>query len=117
MTQNELYSKVCETSNLDTIQSYVAEILKLRGFTSDTVQDKMLLLTEEVGELAKAIRKTNTSIAIDYSREEYFDTIENEIADVFIVLLSLCNLLKLDLYKLFIMKEEKNIKRKWERHE
>ena len=48
----------------------------------------MLLLIEEVGELAKSIRKNNSKLSIDYNRIDNFDSVENEIADVFIVLLS-----------------------------
>lgn len=59
----------------------------------------MLLLLEKVGELAKAIRKNTTNISIDNSKINHYDTIESEVADVFIVLSSICNKLNIDLYK------------------
>ena len=45
----------------------------------------------------------------------YFTTsiLESEIADVFIVLNSVCNKLNIDLYKALKDKEEENIKRTW----
>ena len=55
----------------------------------------MLLLTEEIGELAKAIRKDKTSMSIDKSKINNYDTIESEVADVFIVLCSICNKLNI----------------------
>ena len=56
----------------------------------------MLLLLEKVGELAKAIRKNATNMSIDNSKINHYDTIESEVADVFIVLSSICNKLNID---------------------
>lgn len=87
----------------------------LRGFNNQTPQDKMLLLIEEVGELAKSIRKNNSKLSIDYNRIDNFDSVENEIADVFIVLLSICNTMDISIFESFVGKEEKNIERVWEK--
>lgn len=65
----------------------------------------MLLLLEKVGELAKAIRKNATNMSIDNSKINHYDTIESEVADVFIVLGSICNKLNIDLYKALKDKE------------
>ena len=111
--QKNLYSKICASSDLADIQKYIGEVLELRGFSSQSAQDKMLLLTEEVGELAKAIRKSSTSMAIDREKIQHYDTVESEVADVFIVLLSLCNVLKIDIYEAFIAKEKENTERAW----
>ena len=73
----------------------------------------MLLLLEETGELAKAIRKTLPEGLIDYNKIENYTDVEEEIADVFIVLVSICNKLNINLYKAFEDKEKKNIERKW----
>lgn len=75
----------------------------------------MLLLIEEVGELAKSIRKNNSKLSIDYNRIDNFDSVENEIADVFIVLLSICNTMDIRIFESFVGKEEKNIERVWEK--
>lgn len=47
---------------LPELQIYMDETCKERGWTKDSYAEKFLLFTEEVGELAKAIRKTQTSI-------------------------------------------------------
>ncbi len=70
-------------------------------------------LLEEVGELAKAIRKGATEMSIDRNKMNHYDTIESEVADVFIVLLSVCNKLNIDIYKSLVEKERENIKRTW----
>ena len=111
--QNELYKLLNEKSSLNEIQSYIKEIITIRGFSKQKVQDKMLLLLEETGELAKAIRKTLPEASIDYDKIENYTDIEEEIADVFIVLVSICNRLNINLYGAMKKKEEKNIKRQW----
>ena len=73
----------------------------------------MLLLLEEVGELEKAIRKNSTDMGIDNNKANHYDTVEIEVADVFIVLCSVCNKLDIDLYKALKEKEQENIKRIW----
>ena len=111
--QKQFYSKICKSSDLVDIQKYINDVLELRGFISQSAQDKMLLLTEEIGELAKAVRKSATSMPIDYEKMQNYDTVESEVADVFIVLLSLCNVLKIDIYEAFIAKEKENTERAW----
>lgn len=111
--QKQFYSKICKSSDLVDIQKYIDDVLELRGFNSQSAQDKMLLLTEEIGELAKAVRKSATSMPIDYEKMQNYDTVESEVADVFIVLLSLCNVLKIDIYEAFIAKEKENTERAW----
>lgn len=39
------------------MQKYIKEVIEIRGFTNQEIEKTMLLLLEEVGELAKAIRK------------------------------------------------------------
>ena len=111
--QNELLKLLKKESTIDEIQEYIKQVIKLRGFANQKVQDKMLLLLEETGELAKAIRKTLPETPIDYNKIENYTSIEEEIADVFIVLVSICNKLNINLYEALKNKEEKNIKRNW----
>lgn len=111
--QKELYEFLNENNSLNEIQDYIREIITIRGFSEQRVQDKMLLLLEETGELAKAIRKTLPEASIDYDKIENYTDIEEEIADVFIVLVSICNRLNINLYDAMKKKEEKNIKRQW----
>ena len=108
-----MYELLNEKNTLNEIQNYIKEVIKIRGFSEQKVQDKMLLLLEETGELAKAIRKTIPEASVDYERIENYPDIEEEVADVFIVLVSICNRLNINLYDAIIKKEEKNIKRQW----
>ena len=84
-----------------------------RAISNKKIQDTMLLLLEETGELAKAIRKTLPDASIDYTKIENYTNIEEEIADVFIVLVSICNKLNINLFTALKNKEEQNVKRNW----
>ena len=112
--QKELFNLLNKKNNIDEIQEYIKKVIEIRGFANQRVQDIMLLLSEETGELAKAIRKTLPEASIDYNKIENYTSIEEEIADVFIVLVSICNKLNINLYKAFENKEKKNVERKWE---
>ena len=111
--QQELLKKLTDKSSINEIQSYIKEVIQIRGFNKEKSSDKILLLVEEVGELAKAIRKNENNLGIDKTKEYNYSSIESEIADVFIVLLSICDILNIDLLKAFLNKEEENIKRIW----
>ena len=111
--QQELLKKLSNESSINEIQSYIKEVMEIRGFNKEKSSDKILLLVEEVGELAKAIRKNENNLGIDKTKEYNYSSIESEIADVFIVLLSICDILNIDLLKAFLNKEEENIKRIW----
>ena len=112
-SQLELWNNLNKNQSLQQIQKYVNNVINLRGFRDQEIEKTMLLLLEEVGELAKAIRKNATNMCIDNEKINHYDTIESEIADVFIVLLSVCNQLNIDLYKSLKDKEKENIKRNW----
>ena len=111
--QQELLKKLTDKSSINEIQSYIKEVMQIRGFNKEKSSDKILLLVEKVGELAKAIRKNENNLGIDKTKEYNYSSIESEIADVFIVLLSICDILNIDLLKAFLNKEEENIKRIW----
>ena len=111
--QQELLKKLSDKSSINEIQSYIKKVMEVRGFNKEKSSDKILLLVEEVGELAKAIRKNERKLGIDKTKEYNYSSIESEIADVFIVLLSICDILNMDLLKVFLEKDEENIKRTW----
>ena len=115
--QKKLLSLINNESSMDDVQEYIKEVITMRGFSEQRVQDKMLLLLEETGELAKAIRKTLPDASVDYNKIENYTDVEEEIANVFIVLVSICNRLNINLYEAFKNKEEKNVKRKWKINE
>lgn len=114
-SQLELWNNLKETNTLREVQNYVKNVNKIRGFHKQEITKVMLLLLEEVGELAKAIRRNATDIAIDKKKINHYDTVEEEIADVFYMLLCVCNDLDIDLYSCIKEKEAKNINRIWEK--
>ena len=112
-SQLDLWNKLNENNTLQEVQQYIKDVIEIRGFANQEIEKTMLLLLEEVGELAKSIRKNATDMGIDKNKINHYDTIESEVADVFIVLSSVCNKLNIDLYKALKDKEEENIKRIW----
>ncbi len=114
MEQENLFNNLKRENSLSEIQEYIKEVIDIRGFSNQPVEQQLLLLMEEVGELAKAIRKDATDMCIDKTKLANYDTVENEIADVFIVLTSICNSRNIDLFNAIVNKESINIKRNWE---
>ena len=92
-------------------QEYERNLEEVRGFSSQTVLQKCIMLGEDVGELFKAIRKKEGA-KID--RDSEFKEIPYELADVFVFILSIANLYDIDLEQAFRNKEEVNKKRRWE---
>ena len=63
--------------------------------------------------LAEAIRKDATDLKIDSNKIGNYDSIESKIADVFIVLNSICTALDINLFDAIYNKERINEDRKW----
>lgn len=95
---------------LKDFQVFVAKLGVERGFDKETLPEVFTVLVEEIGELAKAVRKSNGQ-KID-SNSKQFEVAE-EAADVLWLLLDLCNRLDIDLEQAFRDKETKNQKRQW----
>lgn len=112
-SQKELFKKLKSDSTLQEVQNYIKKVLELRGLSRQTVPDKLLLLTEEIGGLAKAIRKNLSGASVDQERINNYDSVESEIADVLIVLISLANTMDIDIFKCLKEKEQININRTW----
>ena len=113
MNQLELLNEITEESTLTQVQEYVDMMVKIRGFDKESIQETVLLLLEEMGELAKAVRKSETKMSVDESRMNSYESVESEVADVFFVLTALCNRLNINLLNAFKEKEMKNCERKW----
>ncbi len=90
-------------------QAYVANTLVYRRLNSST-QYCMLMLCEEVGELAKAVRK-NVGGKMDIAKPDAHA--DEEAADVLWMLLTVCNGLGIDLEAAFRAKDEHNKTRTW----
>ncbi len=95
------------------VQEYIRKMYLANGWTSKDPRDRIIYVTEEVGELAHAVRK-KLGHSIDLSKEND-DTVEDEVADVFITLCALCNVMGVDLSRAFLQKQGKNCKRTWTR--
>ena len=102
---------VNEKSSIAEVQKYIKDMKKARKFDGVTIEREMMLFLEELGELAKAIRK-NTNGHLDIAKE-YNDNVEEELADCFIYLLSIANMNNVDIFKAFKDKETKNCDRVW----
>lgn len=96
---------------LNDFQKYVTELEHERGFISQNAIDKCLLLGEEVGELFKAVRKSE-GLAVDSNSK--FTEIGDELTDIFIYLCAIANRKGINLEEAFKAKEEKNKQRVWQ---
>ena len=106
--QSKLFLKKQPT--LKDFQQYVRNLVKERGFENDNIPEIFMLLSEEIGEMAKAARRRINMKTDDNSHKP---DLELEIADVFIYLLDICNRFDVDMEKAFRDKEEINKKRGW----
>lgn len=102
-----------QNPTLKDFQEYIEKIGRERGFDKETGEDKFILFVEEVGELARAIRKRK-KLPMAFDTKEA-DELGEEIADLFIYILSLANKYNIDLEEAFLKKEEKNKKRVWKK--
>jgi len=96
---------------LHDLQEYVRRMTAERGFDHENVTEKFVLMMEEVGELAKAVRKTQ-GMHLDPNSQKY--RTDHEAADVLFYLLDICNKLGIDLEQALRDKEEMNKKRTWQ---
>jgi NTP pyrophosphatase (non-canonical NTP hydrolase) len=69
------------------------------------------MLGEEVGELFKAVRKSDKSMKMDANSD--FGEIPEELADILIFIFSIANRYGVNLEEAFKNKEEKNKERTW----
>lgn len=81
-----------------------------RKFNTEDAGKKLVMLMEEVGELAKAVRKT---VGLKFTDTTKTTELKEELADVQIVLLGLASLLDIDMFDAVVEKEKKNRKRTW----
>jgi len=100
-----------QNASLVAYQQYVQQVLSERGFDDEIISQKFMLLLEEAGDFAKAARKqANLAEATDATA----DTLSAAAADVFTVLLDICNQLGLNLEQAFINREHENQARTWQ---
>jgi NTP pyrophosphatase (non-canonical NTP hydrolase) len=101
-----------DTPTLNDLQRYMAEVCQERGWTKDSPSEKFVLFIEEVGELAKAMRK---AAGLYEERAKQRDiALEEEFADVLSYLLDLANTYSINLEAAFRAKDRVNQSRTWE---
>jgi NTP pyrophosphatase (non-canonical NTP hydrolase) len=98
-----------EHGTVKKLQDYVAAKIKQRGFEDETLHERLLLLTEELGELVNACRKIS-GMNVDQHREIQ-NKVGEEVADVINMVFAVGIELGLDIEKEFIEKNEKIDKR------
>jgi len=113
--KRELEAKILAEKplTLAELQDYVRRMVKLRGFDKEKIEDVLLLLTEEIGELARAIRGF-VGLKTSRKRSNICEHLSEELADCLIYLLDIANLANIDLESAFRKKEKRNSRRKWQ---
>lgn len=93
---------------LNAFQQYYRRAAIERGYTKEGAKDCLILMVEEVGELARALRKREK-----LSRHGSFGSSNEaeELADVFLYVIHLANILNLDLSSIVQKKEIMNIEK------
>jgi NTP pyrophosphatase (non-canonical NTP hydrolase) len=93
---------------LERLQSYYRNAAARRGWDAESAQDALLMMTEELGELARAVRRTS-----GLSRDGAYPDVEvgSELADVQLYLVHLANILGVDLASAVTHKERINAER------
>lgn len=100
-----------DNPTLADIQSHLNAVCKESGWDKNSPTEVFLLFMEEVGELAKAIRKELGFKG--EARPEKRDNLEEEFADSFNYFLELANRFEIDLESVYRKKQEINKSRVW----
>jgi NTP pyrophosphatase (non-canonical NTP hydrolase) len=93
---------------ISSFQHYYRRAALRRGYTHENAKDCLMLMVEEIGELARALRKRAKLVR---HGKEIRNQEDFELADVFIYVVHMANILKVDLSKIVQEKEIINIKK------
>jgi len=93
-------------------QTHLWDTCVANNWDKNHLNETFLLFTEEVGELAKALRY-HQKLYVEEGRNMPDDAVADEMADVLSYLFELASKLDIDLEQALINKEEKNKKRNW----
>lgn len=94
------------TPNVSAFQRYYKRVASQRGYERESAQNCLLLMVEEVGELARAIRKREKLVRHGSSGRI---NESDELADIFLYVIHMANILGLDLGSAVQEKEELNL--------
>lgn len=98
MMKEEILNCLSREDSLDLIQKYVEEKINVDTFNKEDVSSEMFRLFFNVIELGKEIR-----ISL---QEDNVKNSESKIADIFLVLISICNSLNINLFDAILEKEK-----------
>lgn len=98
-----------ESPRLIDLQKHLDAFVKSKGWDTKTISEVFLLFTEEIGELAKAIRK-KTGLKKEENDQA---NLEEEFADVLNYLMELANRCDVDLEQAYRNKNALNKTRVW----
>lgn len=93
---------------IKSFQHYYRRAALQRGFARENAKDCLLLMVEEVGELARALRKR---MKLARHGKPIHNQEELELADVFLYVVHMANILKIDLASVVQRKELLNIQK------
>jgi NTP pyrophosphatase (non-canonical NTP hydrolase) len=96
--------------SLRNLQAYIWQMYIERKFETKDTSKTLVMLMEEVGELAKAVRKT---VGLKFAETTQTTNLREELADVQIVLLGLASILDIDMFEAVLEKNTSNQKRNW----
>lgn len=111
----QVLPEIPKGSDLSSLQNYIRKMIRLRNFEEESILDAVLLLVEEVGELAKAVRH-KVGLMTDLSNVNNDHSISNELADCLIYILDIANLAGINLEEALREKEKINARKKWKKH-
>jgi len=95
-------------SSLSSVQEYYRRIAAQRGFEKETAHDCFVLLVEEVGELARALRKRE-GLVRHQGNDAHDESLE--LADILLYVVHMSNILGIDLSHAVLTKENINLAR------
>ena len=103
-----------QNMNLKDLQTFVQKFEEKHGWEKNDNILNCFLLTEEVGELCRAVRKAE-GLGFDTKKpESEINNVSDEIVDVMNYLLAIANRYNINLEEAFINKNTKNLNRNWQ---
>lgn len=107
LTELETASLDAPTQSLSTLQEYYRRVALERGWDQEGPEDCLVLLSEELAELKRAIRQPTRDLEGVYAK----DAAGGELADVQLYVVHMANALGLDLGEAVLIKERVNARR------
>lgn len=101
------------TGSIKNLQAHIAAKIQQRGFEDENLHERLLLLTEEVGELVKACRKVS-GMYENQKKKNLYNPAE-EIVDVINLVFAVAIKLGIDTEKEFVKKNKAIDKRFYKR--